>query len=128
MSKAYVADITFLIFVFDFSIASTVTYPLQVIKSRLQKRSPSLDPSISTSSNITDLKQTTLSKNISTNLTYVKDSHPNAYFGVLDCTKRIWMNEGVHGFFKGCVPNALRVAPSAAITFVVYEGIVDLIT
>ncbi len=28
---------------------------------------------------------------------------------------------GVKGFFRGVVPNAMKVAPSAAITFLVYE-------
>jgi hypothetical protein len=30
-------------------------------------------------------------------------------------------SEGIRGFFRGVGPNALKVAPSAAITFVVYE-------
>jgi hypothetical protein len=29
--------------------------------------------------------------------------------------------EGVPGFFKGLVPNTLRVVPNAAVTFIVYE-------
>ena len=39
--------------------------------------------------------------------------------------RRIWKKEGFSGFFKGCIPNAIRVAPSAAITFVVYEAVMD---
>ena len=50
------------------------------------------------------------------------------YAGVIDCVKRIWMLEGFNGFFKGCLPNAIRVAPSAAITFVVYESIIDMMS
>ncbi|ACI64160.1 hypothetical protein THAPS_38111, partial [Thalassiosira pseudonana CCMP1335] len=73
-------------------IASTTTYPLQVIKARLQQRSQ------------------------------------REYSGVIDCVGKIWRNEGVGGFFKGCVTNALRVAPSAAITFVVYESVLDALT
>jgi hypothetical protein len=30
------------------------------------------------------------------------------------------------GFFRGAVPNALRVAPSAALTFLVYEEMMKL--
>ncbi len=54
------------------------------------------------------------------------------YKGSIDTIRKIWMsgvvcsilvcrNEGVAGFYKGIVPNVLRVAPSAAITFFVYE-------
>ena len=34
--------------------------------------------------------------------------------------------EGVAGFFKGSLANAARVAPNAAIVFVVYESCMDL--
>lgn len=47
------------------------------------------------------------------------------YMGLADTTKRIWRNEGLSGFFKGVIPNAIRVAPGAAITFVVYEAVMD---
>jgi len=87
-------------------IATTATYPLQVIKSRLQQRSHSTQLSPSG-----DVK-------------YVK----REYLGVLDCITRIWKHEGVMGFFKGCIPNAIRVAPGAAITFVVYESVMDILS
>mmetsp|Transcript_36468 Transcript_36468/g.79401 ORF Transcript_36468/g.79401 Transcript_36468/m.79401 type:complete len:425 (+) Transcript_36468:98-1372(+) len=86
-------------------IASTFTYPLQVIKSRLQQRAEAVD--ISQEGKITVKRR--------------------EYRGVVDCVSRIWRNEGVLGFFKGCVPNALRVAPSSAITFVVYESVMDVL-
>ncbi|RYH09864.1 solute carrier family 25 protein [archaeon] len=69
-------------------IASTVTYPYQVIKSRLQQR---------------------------------QDSHSTRYRGTVDCIRRIWRSDGWMGFFRGCIPNALKVAPGSALTFVVYE-------
>lgn len=34
----------------------------------------------------------------------------------------LWSIEGVKGFYKGIVPNLLRVTPACAITFVVYEN------
>ena len=37
----------------------------------------------------------------------------------------MWQREGVSGFFKGCLPNAFRVAPNAAITFVVFEQLME---
>jgi len=87
------------------SVASTSTYPIQVIKSRLQQRSQALE--------ILDTGK-------------IQVVH-REYSGILNCVKRIWAHEGFSGFFKGCVPNALRVAPSAAITFVTYEGVMDMI-
>lgn len=35
--------------------------------------------------------------------------------------------EGLGGFYKGLVPNALRVAPQSAITFLVYESVLRLL-
>ena len=87
-------------------IATTATYPLQVLKSRLQQRSQTTE--LSASGEIQIVKR--------------------EYSGVRDCVTRIWKCEGLYGFFKGCVPNAIRVAPSAAITFVVYESIIDMMS
>lgn len=84
-------------------IASTFTYPLQVIKSRLQQRSEAV--------NINQDGRVTIRK--------------RSYKGPIDCVRRIWYNEGILGFWKGCIPNAVRVAPSAAITFVTYEFVLS---
>lgn len=74
-------------------IAATITYPYQVIKSRLQHR-----------------------------------ENLNHYNGTIDCFLKIWRNEGIIGYFRGVVPNALKVAPSAAITFLVYEETLKLLS
>jgi len=81
-------------------VASTVTYPLQVIKSRLQQRSQTAE--LSAAGEVKIVKR--------------------EYAGVIDCVARIWKREGIIGFFKGCIPNVIRVTPSAAITLVVYES------
>lgn len=86
-------------------IASTTTYPLQVIKARLQQRSQVVE--------LTEAGEVQVLK--------------REYSGVIDCLRRIGKQEGLSGFFKGCIPNALRVAPSAAITFVTYESVLDLL-
>ena len=41
------------------------------------------------------------------------------------CVRDTARREGARGFFKGCWPNSLRVMPSAAITFWVYEMVVN---
>ena len=86
-------------------VATTATYPIQLIKSRLQQRSQTTE--LSSSGEIRIVKR--------------------QYSGVIDCVKRVHAKEGFYGFFKGCLPNAIRVAPSAAITFVVYESISDFL-
>jgi hypothetical protein len=50
------------------------------------------------------------------------------YGGMLDTTKQILRREGIEGFFKGMIPNAIRVAPGAAITFVTYEAVLEWLT
>ena len=84
-------------------VASTTTYPLQVVKSRMQQRSEFVE--VDSEGNVSVVKR--------------------KYSGLLKTGRRIWQNEGVGGFFKGCIPNAIRVAPSAAVTFVVYEFVMD---
>ena len=69
--------------------ASTLTYPYQLVKARIQQRQVGLV----------------------------------RYDGVIDAASKIWRGEGAAGFFKGIVPNWLKVAPSAAITFWVYENV-----
>ena len=90
-------------------IASTVTYPIQVIKSRMQQRSQGLE--------------IVMKDGVTTNL---QSFEGREYKSVVECVQRIWKNEGGGGFFKGCLPNAFRVAPNAAITFVVYETCMDV--
>lgn len=43
------------------------------------------------------------------------------YTGMGDVFKRTFKSEGVRGFYKGLLPNMLKVVPSASITYLVYE-------
>uniref|UniRef100_A0A0N8ECP2 Solute carrier family 25 member 32 n=1 Tax=Daphnia magna TaxID=35525 RepID=A0A0N8ECP2_9CRUS len=45
------------------------------------------------------------------------------YKGVMDVISQTWRREGVRGFYKGLLPNLLRVTPATALTFVVYENV-----
>eukprot|EP00301_Raphidiophrys_heterophryoidea_P020866 c5453_g1_i2.p1 GENE.c5453_g1_i2~~c5453_g1_i2.p1 ORF type:complete len:311 (-),score=70.55 c5453_g1_i2:108-1040(-) len=77
-------------------VAACVTYPSQVMKTRLQKRSANYQG--------------------------------KTEFGrLVSCIRETYVNEGIRGFFKGCWANALRVAPSAAITFWCYEEVLLLL-
>ena len=87
-------------------IAATVTYPYQVVKSRLQQREALPLPEQIARGRKTKAK----------------------YTGTIDCLRKIYVNEGLIGYFKGAVPNILRVAPSAALTLVIYEEALKAIT
>ncbi|XP_043544373.1 mitochondrial folate transporter/carrier-like [Chiloscyllium plagiosum] len=52
----------------------------------------------------------------------LQDQHTQ-YSGVMNAIGRTWRNEGVHGFYKGVVPNVLKVTPACCITFLVYENV-----
>jgi solute carrier family 25 folate transporter 32 len=43
------------------------------------------------------------------------------YRGMIDCVVKIWKSQGFIGFFRGLMPNILKVVPSSALTFLVYE-------
>lgn len=88
------------------SVASTTTYPLQVLKARLQQRADSVE--ITADGDLRKVRR--------------------EYHGIIKSVKRMWKKEGFTGFFRGCIPNALRVAPGAAITFVVYETVMDIMS
>lgn len=90
------------------SAATTTTYPLQLIKARMQQRM-----------NMIDILDDNSIKMVQ------RDSH--SYSTMISTIQKIYINEGIGGFFKGCITNAIRVAPGAAITFVVYEEVTEVL-
>ena len=48
-------------------------------------------------------------------------SLPYIYDGVWDCARRTYKFEGIKGFYRGLIPNLLKVAPSVSISYLVYE-------
>ncbi|KAI5301836.1 hypothetical protein KEM56_001307 [Ascosphaera pollenicola] len=44
------------------------------------------------------------------------------YRGLVDAIAQIWQKEHIRGFYKGLVPNLVRVLPSTCLTFLVYEN------
>ncbi|XP_076891149.1 calcium-dependent mitochondrial ATP-magnesium/phosphate carrier protein 2-like [Bidens hawaiensis] len=48
-------------------------------------------------------------------------SGSTAYKGMFDVFLKTYQKEGTRGFYKGLVPNLLKVVPAASITYLVYE-------
>lgn len=55
------------------------------------------------------------------------DARALQYTGVADVIRKTLQREGLGGFYKGLVPNVLRVMPQSALTFLVYESVMRLL-
>ena len=69
-------------------IAGTLTFPYQVIRTRLKEYGAQ-----------------------------------RVYRGLWDAVRITWTAEGLRGFYRGLTPNLIRVMPSSAVTFLVYEQV-----
>jgi solute carrier family 25 folate transporter 32 len=90
--------------------ASTVTYPSQVVRARMQQRERSVGVRLDGKQNAQNAGQ---------------GSAPNAplYRGFFSSLRDIIRREGASGLYKGMVPNVLRTLPSSGVTFMVYESV-----
>jgi solute carrier family 25 protein 38 len=51
---------------------------------------------------------------------------PNEYRNMVYGMKRVWMVDGLSGFFRGVAPRAVKKSISSAIAWTVYEEIISL--
>lgn len=92
--------------------ALAITYPYQVIRSRLQVRpvSPFVRLACLTYPCITQNNATT-----------------HLFPDIPTTIKRTWKSEGFQGFYRGLGINFVRVLPGTCVTFVVYENLAWLL-
>ena len=81
-------------------IASTIFYPLVLVRSRLQKKQYRLE----------DIGKTADQK-----------EGEVLYSGICDCFKKTWKREGFTGFYKGYLTTIIRTVPQQGIFFTGYE-------
>jgi solute carrier family 25 protein 33/36 len=79
--------------------AAVVTYPHEVVRTRLRQA-----PTTATKSGMVRMK----------------------YTGLIQCFRTVAREEGMVGLYGGMTPHLLRVVPSAAIMFGMYEVILKL--
>jgi solute carrier family 25 folate transporter 32 len=83
--------------------ASLITYPTEVVRSRMQ---------------IQGIELKILNK--------TGRAGPRAYKGIFDAFRTIWREEGTRGLYRGFRTNLVRLVPAQAIAFTVYELILKL--
>lgn len=50
---------------------------------------------------------------------------PRMYRNMIDALYKIGVKEGFRGLYKGVLPSVIKAAPSAAITFMMYELVIQ---
>lgn len=51
----------------------------------------------------------------------VTQGEPRVYKGIMDAVKKIYINEGIVGYYRGTVPNLMLIAPETAFKLGIYQ-------
>ena len=43
------------------------------------------------------------------------------YNGIVDTVQKIYLNEGIRGFYKGLTPTVIKIFPASGLFFLFYE-------
>lgn len=57
----------------------------------------------------------------------IYQSDQNCYKGLVDCTRTLWKQQGLRGFFAGTLAVSVRAFPVNAVTFAVYNESLKLL-
>ena len=101
--------VTFIIGGISRSTASFVLYPINLIRTRQMKQRFSVS------------EAENFKRKRGIHVEGVEDKEVY-YITFRDSARKIWVNEGVKGFFKGCFANLLRVFPHSGVFFLMYES------
>jgi solute carrier family 25 phosphate transporter 23/24/25/41 len=47
---------------------------------------------------------------------------------VLTMIKEIWHREGIVGFYRGLIPNMLKVVPAVSVSYLIYEKVLKALS
>ncbi|KAN0063356.1 hypothetical protein ACQY0O_004522 [Thecaphora frezii] len=105
-------------------VSSVVTCPLDVVKTRLQaqegRRPSGRPPAASLSTSPSPPKG--VSPRIAVVAGDMAVEQGARYLGLVDTLKRIWLDDGIRGFYRGLGPTIFGYLPTWAIYFTVYDS------
>jgi solute carrier family 25 folate transporter 32 len=103
-------------------VASTLTFPLSVTRSRLYQRKPDrLLMTMNTTATAPSL--TGAGSEAATSAARVDMKYRN----MRHVMSSIISSDGYRGFYRGLVPHLMKTTPSSAITFLCYESVLRII-
>ena len=51
----------------------------------------------------------------------ISQGEPRVYLGITDAIRKIYLNEGIKGFYRGTLPSIISSSPESAFRFTIYE-------
>lgn len=86
-------------------VAQTVSFPIELIRRRMQVRGFELDGVVDPNA-----------------------AKPKGGAGIFQEIKAVYRADGIRGFYRGLIPNYLKIIPAAGVSFLTYEKMKEIIT